>query len=581
MRRIIACLLAAALTWTLLASPAALAANSTNFSDTTKHWARNEIATMAGKGYIKGFSDNTFCPDKPITRAGFIYALIQCMGYKSTDTTTVSFSDTKKHWARAQINEAVKRRIIIPGEYKNGFGPDGSLKRSEAAAFMIRALGRSPETGLITFQDKANVEKSVYCGYILAAFNLGLVSSHPDGQFKPFDLVSRAQACIMLTNLMTKSSVSTVSNPGQSSTAQPSGGVVPNSTRITTLAIGGYKYNPEYVYLYINGAASNQYLSNMVIIDQSNVLIGGKTYNLSTSTISVDLSGQFYNITGIYYTNGVPSLSLTACDPLIYKNLTMGDIYGVYLGDDKLSLKSVSTLIFIIDNREYDLSNVVIDASGNFAVNNKIYSPNQVTMLIRGTAYKLETVKAVNNKIRFNCSEEALQTLVKINGEYHNIQQVKLLKDNVSYPLENVLIVSKNVLRLGGKQFNLSSDIKCQYDSRVFDIDNINYIDSLNTIVMETTENQSYYGAYQPAKYTFYLDCTLLRDGEGSTVYVYAKNGWRSLSNITVSDPAHFTYDGTVCSFIGANIKIESTQFIVTDTVWRGKNQIFEVYLEK
>ena len=43
--------------------------NAVGFSDTQKHWAKADIEKVAAKGIMSGYSDNTFKPDKPVTRA--------------------------------------------------------------------------------------------------------------------------------------------------------------------------------------------------------------------------------------------------------------------------------------------------------------------------------------------------------------------------------------------------------------------------------------------------------------------------------------------------------------------------------
>lgn len=43
--------------------------NSSTFSDTKNHWAENYIAVLSAKEIIKGYDNNMYKPDKPITRA--------------------------------------------------------------------------------------------------------------------------------------------------------------------------------------------------------------------------------------------------------------------------------------------------------------------------------------------------------------------------------------------------------------------------------------------------------------------------------------------------------------------------------
>lgn len=43
--------------------------NAVGFSDTQSHWAKADIEKVAAKGIMSGYSDNTFKPEKAVTRA--------------------------------------------------------------------------------------------------------------------------------------------------------------------------------------------------------------------------------------------------------------------------------------------------------------------------------------------------------------------------------------------------------------------------------------------------------------------------------------------------------------------------------
>lgn len=49
-----------------------LSPSNHNFTDVKGHWAEKYIGSAAAKGWIKGYEDNTFRPDQPITRAEFV-----------------------------------------------------------------------------------------------------------------------------------------------------------------------------------------------------------------------------------------------------------------------------------------------------------------------------------------------------------------------------------------------------------------------------------------------------------------------------------------------------------------------------
>ena len=192
---------------------------------------------MRPGGSSRATRTGTFRPDKPVSRAEFTCILLNSMGATaSASAPAATFSDTTRHWAHAQIAEAVRRGILIVSEYPNGLKPDGPILRSEAAAMMIRALGKQPDLTATTFKDKAQVAKSMYRGYIKAAYDEGLMHGYTDGTFQPFSGVKRAEACAMLSNLLDK-----IGAPGTSS---GSTGSTSNTGSLTGLVLQGNRYDP-------------------------------------------------------------------------------------------------------------------------------------------------------------------------------------------------------------------------------------------------------------------------------------------------------------------------------------------------
>ena len=123
------------------------AATSKVFPDIQSHWAKDYINQLVSLGYLSGNPDGTFKPDITMTRAEFTSALITCMGVTPSDTTSTYYPDTKGHWALGAINAAAKLGILVQKEDPAGLVPDSSIKRSQACAMLVRALGKSPGTG--------------------------------------------------------------------------------------------------------------------------------------------------------------------------------------------------------------------------------------------------------------------------------------------------------------------------------------------------------------------------------------------------------------------------------------------------
>lgn len=120
---------------------------SNTFSDVPKgYWAANYIGYMQQFGIITGYSDGSFRPDAPVTRAEF--AAIASRFEKLTEGSK-SFTDVPDtYWAARYINFAATRGWVTG--YSDGtFKPENTITRAEVAAVTCRLLERSADQNYI------------------------------------------------------------------------------------------------------------------------------------------------------------------------------------------------------------------------------------------------------------------------------------------------------------------------------------------------------------------------------------------------------------------------------------------------
>ena len=120
---------------------------SNTFSDVPKgYWAANYIGYMQQLGIITGYSDGSFRPDAPVTRAEF--ATIASRFEKLTEGSK-SFADVPDtYWAARYINFAATRGWVTG--YSDGtFKPENTITRAEVAAVTCRLLERSADQSYI------------------------------------------------------------------------------------------------------------------------------------------------------------------------------------------------------------------------------------------------------------------------------------------------------------------------------------------------------------------------------------------------------------------------------------------------
>jgi len=112
---------------------------SATFSDVKQDaWYAEAVGTLASLGILKGVEEDVFNPDRAITRAEF--AAI-CARFAKAVTSEITFSDVAGHWAEKEMETAAGYGWI--SGYTDGtFAPDKPITRMEAAAIVNRMLYR-------------------------------------------------------------------------------------------------------------------------------------------------------------------------------------------------------------------------------------------------------------------------------------------------------------------------------------------------------------------------------------------------------------------------------------------------------
>ena len=108
----------------------------------TDKWYNNPVSTMSRLGIIKGYPDGTFRPNDPITRAEFAAIAARFDEHKAAKLA--SFTDIYGHWAINEISLAYENGWI-KGYNDGTFRPNRNITRAEAMALINRVLNRAPE----------------------------------------------------------------------------------------------------------------------------------------------------------------------------------------------------------------------------------------------------------------------------------------------------------------------------------------------------------------------------------------------------------------------------------------------------
>ncbi|WP_127495023.1 S-layer homology domain-containing protein [Paenibacillus glycanilyticus] len=121
----------------------------TAFTDVSgSFWASEAIRWGQQVGILSGYPDHSFKPNATITRAEMA-AIIAKWLQLDPGAANPAFRDVKGHWASAHIAAAAKLGYMTG--YSDGtFRPDQPLTRAEAVVIVNRILGRGPLTGVTT-----------------------------------------------------------------------------------------------------------------------------------------------------------------------------------------------------------------------------------------------------------------------------------------------------------------------------------------------------------------------------------------------------------------------------------------------
>ena len=216
----------------VLMVPAGLAApvsGGKNLSDLEGHWAQKEVEAAVASGWVDGYPDGSFKPEKSITRAEFTKMLLDAI-HLTPDSETVAWMkenaltddiwgnpteytpklyDMSGHWLTSQgwLDTALYSGMVVPDDYNGkNFRPEKAIARYEIALMTDRALGlvypaSQPVEGELPFTDKEEILDWMK-GYVNESVKAGVLKGYPDGSFQPNKTSTRAEAVVMIQRML-------------------------------------------------------------------------------------------------------------------------------------------------------------------------------------------------------------------------------------------------------------------------------------------------------------------------------------------------------------------------------------------
>ncbi|MCD1260879.1 S8 family serine peptidase [Paenibacillus athensensis] len=169
------------------------------FIDIDGHWAEASIVDLTSRGVLSGYGNYRFAPERPITRAEAITALVR--GLQLTKEKAISYSDLPaSHWAYAYIAKA-QQAGLVSGYPDGRFQPDRPLTRMEMTQLLAKSMNMSgKKRGNSPFTDIGDGYWGI--GIVKQMFADGWISGYPDGTFRPDAQASRAEFVTLLTKVL-------------------------------------------------------------------------------------------------------------------------------------------------------------------------------------------------------------------------------------------------------------------------------------------------------------------------------------------------------------------------------------------
>jgi N-acetylmuramoyl-L-alanine amidase len=168
-------------------------------NDIENHWAKDYITSAFEKGLVSGYGNGVFKPDNSITRAEFIQILYNVFG--NGENGDISFSDVSENeW----YYECVKWGVasgLISGYTDNTFGPNKEISREEAAAILSRCESISDGENNIEFKDASDISEWAK-NSVNEISKTGIMQGDDNGYFNPKKSLTRAEMTVIANKLL-------------------------------------------------------------------------------------------------------------------------------------------------------------------------------------------------------------------------------------------------------------------------------------------------------------------------------------------------------------------------------------------
>lgn len=172
------------------------------FSDIDGHWAYDSIMFMANEGIVKGLGDNTFLPDRNITRAEFASLVSDTLNLEEM-TDNIYTDVSQDAWYNDVVLKCTQAGLILG--YDGKFRPNDLITREEMAIIIFRMANYidilEQKDGNKVFQDEDDISDWAKEG-VTSVVNMGIMNGISENIFGAKRMATRAQGVMVLEKLL-------------------------------------------------------------------------------------------------------------------------------------------------------------------------------------------------------------------------------------------------------------------------------------------------------------------------------------------------------------------------------------------
>lgn len=184
----------------------------TDFSDLpSSHWAYDAVKWMDRNEIISGYPDNTFKPNKVVTRAEFAVIMVKALNLPLKTSEEETFIDMPKdNWAYSYVESAKYYLTGFRTSKGDRFWPGRESVREDMAVALVKAMKYQDEevdeSILDNFSDKDSISPELR-KYVAIAVEHNIMKGNPIGgselkAFRPQNYLTRAEAAVLVYNTL-------------------------------------------------------------------------------------------------------------------------------------------------------------------------------------------------------------------------------------------------------------------------------------------------------------------------------------------------------------------------------------------